>query len=102
MGQRTKLQDKTCCATTMAKKDPKGNLVTDKSMLENLYLETYVERLEPNDMAPGLENLEKLKEYLFHLRYLNCKYKKSKEWSKEDLDKALKSLKNNKAMGNGH
>ena len=48
-------------------------------------------------MAEGMENLEKLKEYLFKLRYENCKSKKSKEWSKDDLEKALKNLKNNKA-----
>ena len=54
-------------------------------------------------MAPGLENLEKLKEYLFNLRYENCKNKKSKDWSEDDLNKALKALKNNKARdAHGH
>ena len=87
----------------MAKKDSKGNLITDKSMLEKLYLDTYVERLKPNKMAPGLENLEKLKEYLFNLRYENCKNKKSKDWSEDDFNKALKALKNNKARdAHGH
>ena len=51
----------------MDKKDPKGNLITDKRLLEKLYLDTYVDRLKPNRIAPGLENLEKLKEYLFQL-----------------------------------
>ena len=87
----------------MAKKDPKGNLISDKSLLENLYLDTYVDRLKPNKMADGLENLENLKEYLFQLRYDICKTEKSKEWSKQDLDKALKALKNNKARdAHGH
>ena len=72
-------------------------------MLEKLYLDTYVEWLKPNKMAPGLENLEKLKEYLFNLRYENCKNKKSKDWSEDDLNKALKALKNNKARdAHGH
>ena len=51
----------------MDKKDPKGNLITDKRLLEKLYLDTYVDRLKPNRIAPCLENLEKLKEYLFQL-----------------------------------
>ena len=54
-------------------------------------------------MAVGLENLENLKEYLFQLRYDLCKTEKSKEWPKQDLDKALKALKNNKARdAHGH
>ena len=87
----------------MAKKDSKGNLITDKSLLEKLYLDTYVDRLKPNKMAEGLENLENLKEYLFNLRYENCKSVKSDEWSEVDLEKALKNLKNNKARdAHGH
>ena len=65
----------------MAKKDPKGNLITDKRLLEKSYLDTYVVRLKPNRIAPGLENLQKLKEHLFQLRYDNCKTKKTKEWT---------------------
>ena len=52
-----------------AKKDKFGNLVTEKEALEKLYIETYVERLKPNTMTEGLEYLEKLKNYLFELRY---------------------------------
>ena len=87
----------------MAKKDAKGTLITEKSSLEQLYLDTYVERLKPNKMASGLENLERLKEYLFQLRYNLCKTRKSKEWTSKELEKALKSLKNNKARdAHGH
>ena len=42
----------------MAKKDAKGTLITEKSSLEQLYLDTYVERLKPNQMASGLEALD--------------------------------------------
>ena len=41
-----------------AKKDKDGNLVTGREELEKLYIDTYVERLHPNTMAEGLENLE--------------------------------------------
>ena len=86
-----------------AKKDKHGTLVTEKEALENLYIETYVERLKPNTISEGLEDLEKLKNYLFELRYEVAKEAPAKEWSKDDLDKVLKSLKNNKARdAHGH
>ena len=52
-----------------AKIDKNGNLLTDLKNLESLYLDTYVERLKPNQMPERLSNLENLKEYLFELRY---------------------------------
>ena len=86
-----------------AKKDKHGNLVTEKEALENLYIETYVDRLKPNTISEGLEDLEKLKNYLFELRYEVAKEAPAKEWSKDDLEKVLKSLKNNKARdAHGH
>ena len=100
---KKKLAPKNSEEPPMAKKDSKGNLISDKSLLEKLYLDTYVNRLKPNKMASGLEDLEELKEYLFKLRYENCKAKKSKDWSVDDLEKALKSAKNNKARdAHGH
>ena len=87
----------------MAKKDKNGTLITDKKLLEKLYLDTYVERLKPNKMVSELEKLETLKEYLFQLRYNICESKQTKEWSNEDLENALKSMKNNKARdAQGH
>ena len=86
-----------------ALKDKHGNLVTEKEALEKLYIETYVERLQPNIISEGLENIEKLKNYLFDLRYETAKEAPVKEWSKDDLEKVLKSLKNNKARdAHGH
>ena len=46
-----------------------GELVTDKEALEALYLETYTERLQPNQKSPEYEDLISLKEYLFDLQY---------------------------------
>ena len=86
-----------------AKKDKHGNLVTEKELLEELYIDTYVERLQPNIISEGLENLEKLKNYLFELRYEIAKSAPTTEWSEDDLEKILKSLKNNKARdAHGH
>ena len=100
---KKKLAPKNTEEPPMAKKDPKGNLVTEKSLLEKLYLDTYIERLKPNKIEPDLQNLEKLKEYLFKIRYENCKTESSNTWTKSDLDKALKTLKNKKARdAHGH
>ena len=59
-----------------AKKDSDGNLITDLDNLEDLYLQTYTDRLQPNTIEPQLQNLEQLKEYLFQLRYLLAKMKR--------------------------
>ena len=58
---KNKLSPKNADEPPMAKKDSKGNLITDKKLLEKVYMDTYIERLKPNKMAPGLENLEKLR-----------------------------------------
>ena len=86
-----------------AKKDKFGNLVTDKDGLEALYLETYIDRLKPNKIADGLEELKDLKEYLFKLRLKYASQVISEEWSIDDLEKVLKSLKSGKARDpHGH
>ena len=87
----------------MAKMNPEGNLVTEKAELENLYLKTYIDRLKPNTITPGLELLEEMKEYLFQLRLQLCRERVSKDWTMADLDTVLKQLKNNKARdAHGH
>jgi hypothetical protein len=87
----------------MAKKDLQGNLITDKSNLEKLYLKTYVNRLKPNVITSGLESLEEMKEYLFQLRLELCKDKISKQWNMDDLENVFKALKSNKARdAHGH
>ena len=82
---KKKLSPKNSEEPPMAKKDVNGTLVTDKKMLEKLYMDTYADRLKPNETTPGLENLVKLKEYLFKLRYDICKTKKSSQWTIKDL-----------------
>ena len=84
---KKKLSPKNTVEPPMAKKDAKGNLITDKKLLENLYMDTYIKRLKPNKIVPGLENLESLKEYLYKLRYEGCKSKKTEAWTRDDLNK---------------
>ena len=100
---KKKLSPKNTEEPPMAKKDNNGTLITDKKALEKLYMDTYKERLKPNKIAPGCENLELLKEYLYKLRYESCKSKKTEKWVMDDLDNVLKSMKNNKARdAHGH
>ena len=100
---KKKLAPKNTFDPPAAKKDRFGNLVTDKKGLEDLYLETYKDRLQPNKIADGLDELNSLKEYLFELRKKYASQVISEDWSLADLDKVLKSLKNGKARDpHGH
>ena len=69
-------------------------MVTDKEGLETLYVNTYKERLKPNTIGDGLEELQSLKEYLFQLRLKYASQNVSEDWKMSDLEKVLKSLKN--------
>ena len=81
----------------VAKKDKIGTLITDKKQLEELYVNFYKERMAPNKISKGLEDLERHKENLYHLRLKIAEDVKSNDWTIEELNKVLKSLKNNKA-----
>ena len=94
---KKKLSPKNTLDPPAAKKDETGKLVTSKSQLEKLYLKTYQERLQPNIIKPSLKESEYLKEYLFEIRLQLAKHQSSKKWTLQDLNKALKSFKNNKA-----
>ena len=62
---KKKLSPKNKIDPPAAKKDKLGNLVTSKTLLEQLYLDTYVDRLKPNEVEEGYEELLELKDYLF-------------------------------------
>ena len=80
-----------------AKKDECGNLVTSKEALNELYVRTYTSRLSPNPTPPELEDHKCLKSYLFDLQFSLAQSDRTSDWSINDLDVALKSMKNNKA-----
>ena len=56
-GLKKKLAPKNVIDPPAAKKDAQGELVTDKSNLEKLYLETYQKRLTPNPISEDLKEL---------------------------------------------
>ena len=62
---KKKLSPKNTVEPPAAKKDDQGNLITGKEALENLYLKTYEDRLQPNPLDDDLIEQKNLKEYLF-------------------------------------
>ena len=80
----------------MAKKDENGLLITSPNLLKDLYLRTYKHRLRQRSMKPELMDIFYLKEELWESRMKELLDKKSPPWKMNELEKVLKSLKNNK------
>ena len=100
---KKKLAPKNTIEPPSAKRNSKGELTTDIEELKELYLETYKDRLTPNDVPEYLKDVEALKEILFDLRLENSKTNVTDDWTMRDLEQALKETKNNKARDpHGH
>ena len=80
----------------MAKKDENGILITSPNLLKELYLRTYKHRLRQRQMKPEMLDIYFLKSELWECRLNELKSVKSEAWTQDDLEKVLKSLKNNK------
>ena len=81
----------------VGKRDENGRLVTAHSELKKLYVKTYTHRMRNRPMKAELKHLKECKENLFKIRLKLSKKKASEPWNINDLEKALKSLKNDKA-----
>ena len=95
-----KLKNKLCPKSSdppMAKKDEFGNLVTTPSLLKQLYLDHYKYRLRHRKMEDKYEDIHILKNELWSCRLRNLRKKVTAPWTINQLDKALKSLKNNQS-----
>ena len=69
----------------MAKKDAEGNLITGIEALQNLYIQTYSDRLKHQEMKKEfLENYQ-FKTLLWNERMKSIKKVKSEPWTNEDL-----------------
>ena len=100
---KKRLSPKNVIEPPAAKKDANGKLITEKSQLENLFIETYKNRLTPNPISDDLTELKSLKEYLFLINRRLAEKETTKDWNFKDLEKVLKNLKNNKARdAHGH
>ena len=80
-----------------AKVDEKGNILTTPEALKGLYKSTYMERLKGKEILEEHKDLYELKMKLWSSRLENLRMKKSKDWSLDELNKALKCLRNNRA-----
>ena len=81
----------------MAKRDNKGNLVTSPKMLKQLYLDEYIHRLRHRDINPGLQTLKQMKDDLWERRFNLLKERKSSDWTADQVNTVLTTLKTNKA-----
>ena len=81
----------------IAKRDEKGMMITNQSLLKKLYTETYQFRLRSRTILPHLERLKYLREKLFYERLRKAEINKSNDWSMKELEKVLNSLKEGKS-----
>ena len=88
---------KSSIAIPVSKKDRKGNLITNHESLKHLYLQTYINRLRNRAIKPGFEEIKNRKLELFKIRLDISKGKKSEPWELQNLEEAIKHLKNDKA-----
>ena len=87
---------KTKSSLPVGKKNLQKQLITNPRELKELYLQTFIHRLRKRPVQPGFQNILKMQEELFYLRLEKSKKAKSLPWTMNDLEEALKSLKNNK------
>ena len=83
--------------TPVAKRDNKGNLITQHQGLRKLYLKTYQQRMRNRVIKKELAEFKEIKEDLFDKRLKLAEEKKSELWNMSHLEKALKYLKNKKS-----
>ena len=80
-----------------AKRDSNGNLVTAKSGLQNLYLETYQARLSHRPMKAEYSDIYQLKMQLWASRMIQLSEVKTDAWTTLQLRNALARLKRKKS-----
>ena len=74
----------------IAKRNNAGTLVTSKSSILSLYLETFKTRLSPAIMNQDYEEIYQWKEELWRRRMMLMKEKKTPPWKMTQLNKAMK------------
>ena len=90
---KKKLFPKTKPSLPVAKKNLKGQLITNPEELKTLYLDTLKYHLRHRPVKPGFEDLLEQQEELFKERLEKAKQKKTPPWKMKDLEDVLKTLK---------
>ena len=80
-----------------AKKNHKGDIISNPNALKLLLAKEYKERLRMRPVKPEMKPLMMMKKKIFEMKMKLASNKKSPEWSIKDLDNALTKLKNNKS-----
>ena len=96
-----KIKQRVCPKTdnnyAVAKKNDKGELITEKSELKDLYTVVYKSRLKHREIKTDYLKLKELKNALFEFRLKLAKLRISESWKYSDLMKVTKNIKKNKA-----
>ena len=80
-----------------AKRNFKGKIVSSQQDIKNVLAAEYKNRLRTRPLRQDLKMVGNLKSEIFEMKMKLAKMKKTKEWSENDLEIALKDLKNNKS-----
>ena len=80
-----------------AKKDFKGNLVTDPKHIKMLLSKEYQQRLRERPVKPNLGDIEMRKKEIFKMQLKLAEEVVTTPWTMSALDEAIANLKNNKA-----
>ena len=94
---KKKIFPKHKAALPVAVKDVNGRLLTSKSDIKNVYIDTFTFRLRDRPMKQDYRDIQEQTEELCKLRLGVTKQNKSPEWTLKDLEKAFSNLKRNKA-----
>ena len=92
-----KISPNSTTALPTAKKNHKGRIVSAPGELKKLLAKEYKERLRNRPRRPDLSSLDERRNEIFERKIKIAEAKESREWKMEDLDQALKDLKNNKS-----
>ena len=80
-----------------AKRNLKGKIVSSQKDIKQVLAAEYKNRLRTRPMRNDLKSVKYRKNKIFNMKMNLSKLRKSKSWTVQDLELALKGLKNNKS-----
>ena len=94
---KKKVWPKNKISAPSAKLNHKMKLISDPKGLKSLIAKEYKERLRRRPVRPDFIKIKRLRNELVKIKLKKARNIKSKEWTMEDLDKVLNSLKKKKS-----
>ena len=80
-----------------AKKNHKGKLISNPGAIKLLLAREYKDRLRRRPVRSDFADMRKRREEIIKLKLFLAGRKKSRDWTMDDIEEALKNLKNNKS-----